>query len=493
MANLYESFYTMFTGLYNNVDNNPPPPGKQQADPKKGGAPHSNGYPNGAGYQAHGAPPPGASPQAARPNGALNGPSGSPGTHQGAPQGGMRGMSPQPSMRNGDVDRNAPVNQSPMGNRNQGGWEAEKGSAGYGQDPHKAPGGYGQDPNKGGYGQDPNGSAMRTPERRPGGYENGGGMSSTATPGVPPPYTADKEDLLDQHVAYYLRHHPDVHRRHHLVRKRPGVYELNGREVLVEWQYATEPGGQGHLVVLDGPLRQPFSDYMEFSELNAEYDNQSVGTRSSLHMIPKDKRMSFGDQHKVYTRLEAMKVAKEQALVRETHADYVKEGRHAPNDLMDKYKKTLSQKLGPYRRSAPTPESPPSNPPPSNPAPSNPAQPVGNGPAKPGPQPQTQQQHQPTPAMPNPTSTPAPAPRHTTAAPAAAPAPAPAAAQPYGMQPHSWAPPYQTSGTTTAIPQYNPTPGALAPPQGLFQQNMGGHNSYRPPSTQHQAYPMRWG
>lgn len=36
---------------------------------------------------------------------------------------------------------------------------------------------------------------------------------------------------------------------------------------------------------------------------------------------------SFQDTHKVYSRLEAMKVAKEQALVRERAADYTKDGR----------------------------------------------------------------------------------------------------------------------------------------------------------------------
>lgn len=159
------------------------------------------------------------------------------------------------------------------------------------------------------------------------------------------PYEVDQDDLLDQHVAYYLRHHPDIHAKHAIQRKTGGVYWLDGREVALEWQYAAEPGGQGFLVVVDGPLKQPFSDYMEMTENNAEYDVNSTN-RSSLSMIPKDQRMSFHDQHKVYTRLEAMKVAKEQALFREKHADYVKEGREAPDDLLVKYKKTIQQKLG---------------------------------------------------------------------------------------------------------------------------------------------------
>jgi len=169
---------------------------------------------------------------------------------------------------------------------------------------------------------------------------------------LPGTYEVDKEDLLDQHVGYYLRHHPHVRALHVIVRKRQGVYDLDGREIKVEWQYATEPGGQGFLVVVDGPLRQPFADYMEMTEANAEYDSQGIGSRSALHNIPKEKRMSFHDQHKMYSRLEAMKVAKEQALVRERAADYIKDGREVPGDLMMKYKKTIQQKLDPGGRRA---------------------------------------------------------------------------------------------------------------------------------------------
>ncbi|CAE8615786.1 unnamed protein product [Polarella glacialis] len=160
-------------------------------------------------------------------------------------------------------------------------------------------------------------------------------------------YEADKEDLLDQHLAYFLRHHPEVFSSHQILRKRPGVYELDGREIRVEWQYAADPGGQGCLVAVDGPLKQPFADYMQMGEQNAEYDNEGIGRGSALHSIPKDKRMSFHDQHKMYSRLEAMKVAKEQACVREEAADFVKEGREVPRELMTRYKKSLSQKLDP--------------------------------------------------------------------------------------------------------------------------------------------------
>merc|ERR1719162_245047 len=95
---------------------------------------------------------------------------------------------------------------------------------------------------------------------------------------------------------------------------------------------------------------------MEHSEANAEFEGQEIG-RSSLHQIPKDRRISFNDQHKVYSRLEAMKVAKEQAVVRERAAVCVKDGRDVPGDIMAKYKKTINQKLG--IRAPERPASPP--------------------------------------------------------------------------------------------------------------------------------------
>lgn len=182
----------------------------------------------------------------------------------------------------------------------------------------------------------------RATAEHPNSRQSGGGRGA---------YVADKEDLIDQHVAYYLRQKPHLlERARTLVRKRPGVYDLNRREVLVEWQYATEPGGSGFLVVIDGPLRQPFADYLENSEKNAEYETPPGfgNTHSALVSIPKEKRLSFGaDQNKVYsTRLEAMKVAKEQALVRERAAELVADGRAVPSDYLDSYKMSIMRLLG---------------------------------------------------------------------------------------------------------------------------------------------------
>jgi len=130
-----------------------------------------------------------------------------------------------------------------------------------------------------------------------------------------------------------------------VLRRELGVYEIDGHQVEIEWQHAAEPGQPGHLVVVDGPMRQPFADYLAMSEANAEYDTYTIAKTSALHHVPKERRMTFDDTHKKYTRLEAMKVAKEQASIREKAADYTKDGKEVPDELVRKYNKALRQKL----------------------------------------------------------------------------------------------------------------------------------------------------
>lgn len=163
---------------------------------------------------------------------------------------------------------------------------------------------------------------------------------------------SDPEDLLDQHVLYFLRHHPKAARRRTLERLEAGVYHIDGHKVEIEWQHAAEPGQPGHLVVVDGPLRQPFADYLQNNDSNAEYSTHMIAKTSALHHVPREARMTFDDTNKKYTRLEAMKVAKEQASIREKAADYTKEGRQVPDELVRRYNKALRQKLSQSRARA---------------------------------------------------------------------------------------------------------------------------------------------
>lgn len=164
-------------------------------------------------------------------------------------------------------------------------------------------------------------------------------------------YMVDPTDLIDEHVGYYLNNNPEVYERHKIARKSPGSYEFDGREVEIVWEYPAETGGKGYLVVVDGPLRQPFSDYMENTDKNAVYQDQDL-SKPCVHQIPRERRLSFDDDgdEKAYSRLESMKVAKEQALVREKAAGFVKDGKGVPEDIMMKYKKSLQIKLGLARK-----------------------------------------------------------------------------------------------------------------------------------------------
>jgi len=169
----------------------------------------------------------------------------------------------------------------------------------------------------------------------------------------------EPEDLLDQHVQYWLRHNPFEAQRRTVRRQCPGVYDIDGHQVQIEWQYGAEPGQHGHLVVVDGPLRQPFADYMDMNEANAEwYDTHTIEKTSALHHVPKERRMTFDDTHKKYSRLEAMKVAKEQASLREKAADYTRDGKQVPDDLVRKYNKALRQKLRSGRAKDDSPRAP---------------------------------------------------------------------------------------------------------------------------------------
>jgi len=142
-----------------------------------------------------------------------------------------------------------------------------------------------------------------------------------------PPYVADQEDLLDQHVAWYLKHHESVHAQHYVVRKMPGVYVIDGREVRVEWQHGRGPGQKECLMVVDGPLRQPFAHYMQGSEDDCDYTRECPVTTSALNSLPPEKRISFPSEGKVSDRLEAMRIAKQQASAREKAAQQAVDSR----------------------------------------------------------------------------------------------------------------------------------------------------------------------
>jgi len=185
-------------------------------------------------------------------------------------------------------------------------------------------------------------------------------------------------NIIHEQVEKYLDTCPEF--RPYVRRLGEGEYFIDGREVKVGFCR------EGYLVVHDGPLRQPFTDYVEKKDGTAVYCKEGL-KNSNLISVPKETRISFDDQDSRYSRLDAMKVAKEQAIFREKAAGYLKEGQFVPADLREKYEKTIDIKLG-KRRWTPKPEKRE----PEGPAwwPGAPA----SAATAPAPQPQPQQQQQ---------------------------------------------------------------------------------------------------
>jgi hypothetical protein len=84
---------------------------------------------------------------------------------------------------------------------------------------------------------------------------------------------------------------------------------------------------------------------MEQRENNAEYSPAGLKC-SNLDMLPRETRMTFQDVGDGYSRLDAMKVAKEQAQIREKAAEYCHAGQDVPAHLWQKYEKAMDVKLG---------------------------------------------------------------------------------------------------------------------------------------------------
>jgi len=164
------------------------------------------------------------------------------------------------------------------------------------------------------------------------------------------PYQARAEDPIDSEIADFFRQHPEAYTyARGFTRISPGHYLLHGREIIVDRQPVDTlmelMGDKGQLVVRDGPLTQPLADYLTNKDSSAEYSGSVFQVRNALQTIPQDCRMTFHDTGAGYSRIEAMKVAKEQALTREKAAKMINQGQQT-GDLVAKYEKTIDKKLG---------------------------------------------------------------------------------------------------------------------------------------------------
>lgn len=164
------------------------------------------------------------------------------------------------------------------------------------------------------------------------------------------PYQAREEDPVDVAIAEYFRLNPQAYSKNRgFIRIEPGHYLLHGREILIDFDkedtMANLTGDKGYLVVRDGPLKQRLDDYLMNKGATEEYSGSVFKARNALQTIPKDSRMTFCDTGAGYSRIEAMKVAKEQAATREQAAVMTNQGQHTGN-LVDRYEKTMDKKLG---------------------------------------------------------------------------------------------------------------------------------------------------
>lgn len=168
------------------------------------------------------------------------------------------------------------------------------------------------------------------------------------------PYRAKPEDPIDVEVAEYFRENPQVfYKNRGFTRISAGSYYLHGREITVERQSPDTVGqlmGQkSQLVVRDGPLTQPLADYLANEDSSAEYNGSVFKAKNNLQTIPQDCRMTFHDTGAGYSRLEAMKVAKEQAVAREKAAAMLNKGQLSSGELKTQYEKKIDIKLGKNR------------------------------------------------------------------------------------------------------------------------------------------------
>jgi len=160
---------------------------------------------------------------------------------------------------------------------------------------------------------------------------------------------AQHGDLLDQHVEYFLSCHPEVRESRRIKKIMAGCYIINDRQVTLDWEHNDPQGGGGFLVVIDGHLRQAFESYVSGDNASGVYDSEGL-KQSKLHMTPKDSRVTFPDEGVNYSRLEAMKVAKEQAHFREKAAHCVNSGHDTPSKCPENFDQVMGSRLGTSRK-----------------------------------------------------------------------------------------------------------------------------------------------
>ncbi|CAK9051149.1 Hypothetical protein (Fragment) [Durusdinium trenchii] len=116
------------------------------------------------------------------------------------------------------------------------------------------------------------------------------------------------EALLEASVQNFRIRHPEVR----ILKCGQGIYDVQGRRIKLETRsWSLDP------LVVDGPLRQPLSDYIAGSSRNESWEPPLV--QSALHALPQARRVSFEELYP-QNRTDAMRLAVLEANARERHA-----------------------------------------------------------------------------------------------------------------------------------------------------------------------------
>eukprot|EP01066_Platyproteum_vivax_P012025 Platyproteum_vivax@DN5453_c0_g1_i1.p1 len=134
-------------------------------------------------------------------------------------------------------------------------------------------------------------------------------------------YQPIQHDRIDVEIAKYLQKHPNVHEAISIKRLKLGEYMIDSRTVKLQmrpWGKESKP----ILVVADGPMKQPFEDYITGSPENEVWEG--VETSLAVHALPQHARLTFKamppPQQRPPDRLLAMRTAKKEAILREENA-----------------------------------------------------------------------------------------------------------------------------------------------------------------------------
>lgn len=139
-------------------------------------------------------------------------------------------------------------------------------------------------------------------------------------------------DAVETEMTELCREYPEIAEKNSIMRCSPGKYLINGREVTIQIitiEAGNEPSSslivRADLIVTDGPLSQPFLDYMFNTGENEQYQlppGEAEQLAAPLMQVP--TRLEFvhedGMPYEPFDRIAAMQCARYEAWARDEDA-----------------------------------------------------------------------------------------------------------------------------------------------------------------------------